>query len=109
MTNEQLARELKIVYEKLDSEQSHRKELKKDIDAIVNSTTDLVHLIGGSNLNGNKGMVFLLDKIELKVERLEKDFSSIQKSIDNTQFWGKSAIGLFFAGVLLLIKEIFLK
>lgn len=85
---------------------AHHKELKKDIEQLSKNVNELVSLIAGNNLNGNKGLYVLIQKIEDKVDRHEKDIAEAQHTIDNIKFWGRGASGFFFALFLVIINYI---
>jgi DNA-directed RNA polymerase sigma subunit (sigma70/sigma32) len=84
----------------------HYTNLNKKIDELTASQRQIIDLLAGSNLNGNKGLVKLLETVEEKVNLNREQIRDIQKDIDNVKFWGRGATGLLFACVLVIINFI---
>lgn len=61
-----------IMEEKIDRLESHFKEFRKDaaIDREINR--DIRNALIGSNLNGNKGIVTLVDDVDKRLNEMEK-------------------------------------
>ena len=60
----------------------HHKELKKDIAQLSENVNELITLIAGNSLNGNKGLFVLVQKIEEKVDKHEKEVAQIQHTLE---------------------------
>jgi hypothetical protein len=82
----------------------HHKELKKDIAQLSENVNGLITLIAGNNLNGNKGLYILVEKIEEKVDRHDKDVAEIKQTLELVKFWGKGIAGLMFASILIIFN-----
>jgi len=82
----------------------HHRELKKDIGILTENVNELITLIAGNNLNGNKGLYVLVQKIEDKVDKHDKDVIEIQRTLDIVKFWGKGIAGLMFASILIIFN-----
>ena len=82
----------------------HHKELKKDIAQLSENVNELITLIAGNSLNGNKGLFILVEKIEEKVDRHEKEVAEMQHTLELVKFWGKGIAGLMFASILIIFN-----
>lgn len=81
---------------------THYKELKKDIQNVSENVKELTSLIAGTHLNGNKGFFNLVETIEVKVLRHEKDIEDSQRKHDNIKGWGK-AVGVVILAIFVVI------
>ena len=106
MSGRDIAQHLNELSEKMDRYEAHRLELKKDVKAVSDFQKELVVLLAGSNLNGNKGLVKLLETIEEKVNLNKEQIRDMQKDIETAKFWGRGTAGILFATVLVIIKTI---
>ena len=64
MSNEEIAKKIHVLSEKMDRYEKHRIELKKDVENFANGQKEIVTLLAGSSLNGHKGIVHLFEIIE---------------------------------------------
>jgi len=87
-----------------DRREAHYVELKKDIESLRKGQTEIIQLLGGSSLNGNKGFVKLMELVEDKVDEIEKSIGIHDRDISQGIWWGRAVI---VATVGLLIKELF--
>jgi hypothetical protein len=85
---------------------AHYLNLNKKIDELTASQRQMIDLLAGSNLNGNKGLVKLLETVEEKVNLNEQDIRDLQKDIETAKFWGRGTAGVLFASILIIIKTI---
>lgn len=106
MSNTEIASYIKTLSEKMDRYEAHRIELKKDVKAVSDRQSEIVTLLAGSDLNGKKGVLNLIDEIDTRTRILETENKLIQKDIDTSKFWGKTAAGLLVAGILIIINLI---
>ena len=104
MSNEEIAEKIHVLSEKMDRYEKHRVELKKDVQNLTDSQKEILTLLVGSPLNGNKGFVKLMESVEEKVTILEKDIQSAKQTIDNVKFWGKTAT-LLLTGLFLVLMN----
>lgn len=84
----------------------HYINLNKKIDELTTSQRQMIDLIAGTNLNGNKGLVKLMETVEDKVNQNKEQVRDMQKDIDNAKFWGRGASALLFAFILVIINAI---
>jgi len=84
----------------------HYVTLNKKIDELTASQRQIIDLLAGTNLNGNKGLVRLLETVEEKVNINKEQCRDMQKDIDNVKFWGRGASALLFASILVIINAI---
>jgi len=98
--------ENKAITERLDRLENHFKVYKSDMADVKDSLKEVRVLLGGSSLNGNKGFIKLIETVEEKVDTIEGQIINIQKDIDSTKFWGKTAAGLLVAVILIIINAI---
>jgi len=106
MSNTEIASYIKTLSEKMDRYEAHRVELKKDVKVVSDRQTEIVTLLAGSDLNGKKGVLNLIDEIDTRTRLLETENKLIQKDIDTSKFWGKTAASLLVAGILIIINII---
>lgn len=106
MSNTEIASYIKTLSEKMDRYEAHRVELKKDVKAVSDRQSEIVTLLAGSDLNGKKGVLNLIDEIDTRTRILETENKLIQKDIDTSKFWGKTAAGLLVSGILIIINII---
>lgn len=106
MSNTELASYISTLSEKMDRYEAHRVELKKDVKAVSDRQSEIVMLLAGSDLNGKKGVLNLIDEIDKRTRHLENENTSIQKDLDTVKFWGKGVAGVLFATILVIIKSI---
>lgn len=95
------------VTERLDRLENHFKVYKTDMVDVKDSLKEVKILLGGSQLNGHKGFIKLMEAVEEKVDKLEKDNESIKKDLDSIKFWGRGASGVAFVTIGLMLKKIF--
>ncbi len=77
--------------------ENHFKTYKNDVIDIKDSLKEVRQLLGGSELNGRKGFINLMDEIEKRVDGFNTDLIAIKKDIDNTKYWGRTATAIFVA------------
>lgn len=108
MAKQNLSAESRILVleEKDIRRDAHYINLNKKIDELTASQRQMIDLLAGTNLNGNKGLVKLLETVEEKVNLNREHVRDMQKDIDNTKFWGRTATGLLVATVLVIINAI---
>jgi archaellum component FlaC len=87
--------------------EDHIKELQKDVQLLTTNVSNLTTAIVGSSLNNNKGLVKLIEQIEIKVEKIKEENAMNKKDLDTAKFWGRGAAGVLFVSMGLLIKKIF--
>lgn len=102
MSEVDISAQLKVLSEKMDRYEKHREELRKDVKVISDSQRQMIDLLAGTNLNGNKGLVRLLETVEEKVNINKEQVKDIQKDMDNVKFWGRSAMVLLTGFILVL-------
>jgi len=85
-----------------DRRDQHYRNLQKDIKDLNQNVESLVLVIAGTPLNGNKGLVSFIDKVEERVKKTEQDIIAnnqqmalMKDDIDNAKFWGKFVVGFF--------------
>ena len=106
MSGRDIAQYLNELSEKMDRYEQHRVELKKDVKAVSDFQRELFVLLAGSELNGKRGIVNFVDEIDKRTRLLEVENRLMQKDIDATKFWGKTAAGLLVASILVIINAI---
>ena len=106
MSGRDIAQYLNELSEKMDRYEQHRIELKKDVKAVSDFQRELVTLLAGSELNGKRGFLNLIDEVDMRTRRLETENKLLQKDIDTSKFWGKTAAGLLVACILVIINAI---
>lgn len=93
------------ILERIDRLENHFKVYKTDMVDVKDSLKEVRLLLGGSSLNNNKGFIMLMESVEKKVDTLEIDIKKLEKDMESTKFWGRSAAGFLFAFILILINH----
>lgn len=94
-----------IVGEKIDRLEAHFKEFRKDAEIDRDLNRDVRNALIGSNLNGNKGMVHLLDAIDKRVETLESKQALSDDFMNNLKWFQRGLIGIVFAYLTWLLTK----
>lgn len=95
--------------EKDDRRDIHYKNLNSKIDILTTSQKEIIDLLAGTNLNGNKGLVKLLQTVEEKVNVMKDEVQDMQKDIDNTKFWGRIGASGFSIGLIGMFLKVISK
>lgn len=95
------------VTERLDRLENHFKVYKTDMQDVKDGLKEVRILLGGTELNGKKGFVKVMELVEEKVDKLEKDNEAIKKDLESIKFWGRGASGVAFVTIGLMLKKIF--
>jgi len=106
MSTPDIAKILKELSEKMDRYEKHREELKKDVKAVSDRQSEIVTLLAGSDMNGKKGIISLIEEVDKRTKFIETENKLIQKDLDNIKFWGRGASGLMFAILLVIINAV---
>jgi len=90
----------KILEEKVDRLENHFKVYKTDLTDVKEVTKDIRNLLTGTELNGKKGVIHLLETLENKVDKLEEKQLLIDENMQNVKYVAKglitAIIGFFF-------------
>jgi hypothetical protein len=95
----------KIESEKIDRLENHFKVYKSDMNDVINSVNNIEIALIGSTLNGNKGMVHLLDDIKTRVKDLEDKQILSDELTSNLKWFHRGLIGVLFGYITYLIKR----
>jgi len=106
MGNTDVAHKLAELCEKMDRYEAHRVELKKDVKAVSDRQSEMVTLFAGSDLNGKKGVLSLIDQIDARTRILEKENQDMKNDIEVAKFWGKGIVGVTFVTIGLMLKKL---
>jgi len=68
--------------ERLDRLEQHFRLYKEDLKDIGNSLKEVRLLLGGSELNGNKGFIRLVEAVDEKVDIIEKQTAKNTKDLE---------------------------
>lgn len=90
----------KLMEEKIDRLQDHFRVYKDDMQDVKALLKKVEICLVGSDINGNKGLVHLLDAIDERVNTMEKHHVLLKDALDNYK-WSIRAVtlgvvGLFF-------------
>lgn len=83
---------MSILEEKVDRLENHFAVYKKDMVDVKEVAKDIRNLLTGTDLNGHKGVVHILDKLEQKVDDLEAKQILIDDNMNNVKFVAKGVI-----------------
>lgn len=91
--------------EKLDILESHFQVYKTDMVDVKTSVNNIENALIGTNLNGNKGIVHLLDDIKTRVKDLEEKQILADELASNIKWFQRGIIGILFAYLTYLITK----
>lgn len=95
----------KLESEKIDRLESHFKIYKDDMVDVKDILKNVEISLIGSNLNGNKGMVHLLDSIDKRVQSLEEKQILTDDFNKSLKWFQRGLIGTFFAYLTWLLTK----
>lgn len=101
---QEFERRLKALEMKDERRDAHHTELKKDLAFLRDGQKEIVLLLAGSALNGNKGFVKVMEIVEAKVDEMEKTLQSNCKDISNYNKASWIAVPAF---ILMILKIFF--
>ena len=84
---------MSILEEKVDRLENHFQVYKKDMVDVKEVTKDIRNLLTGTDLNGHKGVVNLLEKLSDKVDFLEEKQLILDQNMANVKLVAKSVLG----------------
>lgn len=93
--------------ERLDRLENHFKVYKNDMKDVKDELKEVRILLGGTELNGRKGFVRVMELVEDKVDRLEMQLQLMENDMDNVKFWGKGIAGVIFITIGIAFKKLF--
>lgn len=93
--------------ERLDRLENHFKVYKTDMKDVKDELKEVRILLGGTELNGRKGFVKVMELVEDKVDRLEMQIQLMENDMDNVKFWGKGIAGVIFITIGIAFKKLF--
>lgn len=83
---------MSVLEEKVDRLENHFTVYKKDTIDVKEVVKDIRNLLTGTDLNGYKGVVHVLDELERKVDHLEAKQILIDDNMNNVKFVAKGVI-----------------
>jgi len=81
-----------ILEEKVDRLENHFKVYKTDTQDVKEVVRDIRNLLTGTDLTGKKGVIFVLESLEAKVDKLEEKQLLIDENMSNVKFVAKGLI-----------------
>ena len=94
-----------VLEEKVDRLENHFQVYKTDMIDVKGSMKNIESALVGSNFNGNKGMVHLLDDIAERVEKLENKQALSDDFMNNLKWFQRGLIGIVFAYLTWLLTK----
>lgn len=95
----------KLENEKIDRLEDHFKIYKSDMVDVKDSVRNIESALIGSNINGNKGIVNLLDSIDVRVQSLEDKQILADEFMRNLKWFQRGVVGVIFAYVTWLLTK----
>jgi len=95
----------KLENEKIDRLENHFSLYKKDMVDVITSVNNIEMALIGTNINGNKGMVHLLDDIKERVKDLEDKQILADEFNRNIKWFQRGLLGVVFAYLTWLITK----
>ena len=94
-----------ILEEKVDRLENHFKVYKTDLTDVKEVTRDIRNILTGTELTGNKGVIYLLEILESKVDKLEEKQLLIDENMANVKFVAKGLISAIIGFFLWLFTN----
>jgi len=91
--------------EKIDRLENHFQVYKTDMVDVKTSVNNIEIALIGTSLNGNKGMVHLLDDIKTRVKDLEEKQILADELASNIKWFQRGVLGILFAYLTYLITK----
>jgi len=101
--DQEFERRLKTLEMNDERKNQHYTGLKNDIASLREGQREIVLLLAGSSLNGNKGFVKIMEIVEAKVDEMEKTLQGNCKDINNYNKIGWIVI----SGLILTALKVF--
>lgn len=95
-----------LLEEKIDKLESHFRIYKTDVSDMKDSLRDIKHSLIGTEFDGKKGMVFLLDDINKRVRILEDKQILDDKKSKTLEWFERGVIGVIFAYIGYLLTQL---
>ncbi len=95
----------KLENEKIDRLENHFKVYKTDMVDVKKSVQNIETALIGSDYNGNKGIVILLDEVNQRVKTLEDNQILQDDFINGLKWFQRGVIGVFFAWITWLLAK----
>jgi hypothetical protein len=96
---------VKILEEKVDRLENHFKVYKTDLTDVKEVTRDIRNILTGTELTGKKGVIYLLETLESKVDKLEEKQLLIDENMANVKFVAKGLISAIIGFFLWLFTN----
>jgi uncharacterized protein (UPF0335 family) len=91
--------ENKLFLEKIDRLENHFKVYKTDMQDVKDVLKSVETSLVGSNLNGNKGIIHLLDDIDKRVHKIEEKQILYEEAFSNYK-WGVRSLILGIGSII---------
>lgn len=95
-----------LLEEKIDKLESHFRIYKTDVSDMKDSLRDIRHSLIGTEFDGKKGMVFLLDNIDKRVRILEDKQILDDKKSKTLEWFERGVIGIIFVYIGHLLTQL---
>jgi len=97
--------ETKLLIGKVERLENHFQVYKNDMNDVKDGMKDLRTAIIGNDVNGNKGFLHLINKIDEKVDAMESKQILLEKDVNNAKYVART----FWVGVVGFIFWLFQK
>jgi hypothetical protein len=95
----------KIEAQRIDRLDNHFSLYKDDMVDVIKSVRNIENALIGSNYNGNKGIVILLDEVNERVKALEDKQILADDKLDTLKWFQRGLIGIIFAYITWLLTK----
>jgi hypothetical protein len=96
---------LKALEVKDERRDLHIKDIRENVKNIAEMQKEILIVLGGSELNKNKGVISMLDDVKSKVEGLQIKSESHAKDIDSAKWWGRGIAGALIITIFKIITD----
>ena len=83
----------------------HIKDIRESVKNVAEMQKEILIVLGGSELNKNKGVISMLDDVKSKVESLQIKSESHAKDIDSAKWWGRGIAGALIITIFKIITD----
>ena len=95
----------KIEAQRIDRLDNHFSLYKDDMVDVIKSVRNIENALIGSNYNGNKGIVILLDEVNERVKALEDKQILADDFFGKLKWFQRGLIGIIFAYITWLLTK----
>lgn len=94
-----------VLHEKVDRLENHFKVYKGDMQDVKEVTRDIRNILTGTDLTNKKGVVFLLDALETRVENMEKRQLIYEELFNGFKWSSRAFVGAMISFIIWFLTK----